>query len=106
MYTVYEYCGSVYVKELSSGDILYELTEPAVLFMGGDDTSDSILVVKLGNKDKVKAIYDKRCEKAKLVPGLIDEYTYADLPLDVDLLNKIYNNGNALKSVLGLNKKN
>ena len=104
MYTVYEYCGSVYVKDSKTGDILNELTEPAVLFLGSGDPDSCITVVRLGNKEDVKAVYDERAEQAKVVPGLIDEYTYAELPLDVDFLNKVYNNGNVLKSALGLNR--
>lgn len=105
LYSVYEYYGSIYVKDVDSNDILYELTQPAIIFMGANDPDGLLVTVKIGNKDKVLAHYNKIIEKAKLVPDLLEEYTYADLPLDVDILNKLYNNANFLKTLLGFGNK-
>jgi hypothetical protein len=90
------------MKDSKSNDILCELTEPAVLFLVDEYNGKlGVTICKLGNKDKVQAHYDKLSAKSKGL-GLIEDYRLANLPLDVDILNKVWNNGNILISLLGL----
>lgn len=100
MYTIIEKYGSVYCTDSSNGDILYELTEPAVMFLY---TEGSMPVIsRLGNKEVVMEEYNSRTEKAKKA-GLLDmlsEYYVMDLPLDVEILNKVYNNTGYLMTLL------
>lgn len=100
MYKVEEYHGSIYLRDADTNDILSELTQPAAIVMGWNDPDHMITVVKLGNRDKIKSLYDKKCEAAKQVPGLLEDYTYMDLPLDIEFLNKLYNGSGNLRTLL------
>lgn len=66
MYEIKEMYGSIYCADASSGEILYEITEPAVLF----SATPTPVVLKLGNKDKLESIYipsDFRMQERQVV---------------------------------------
>lgn len=94
MYEIKEMYGSIYCADESSGEILYEITEPAVLF----SATPTPVVLKLGNKDKLESIYSKRLSDARAAgcEDLVADYVLADLPKDVDVLNRVYNNSGYL----------
>ena len=99
MYKVIESYGSLYLTDESSGEILHELIKPAISFSYNDG---SICARKIGNYDKVKADFDAIHEKLEKA-GLMDmayEYLIMDLPKDIELLNKVYNNPQHLKRYL------
>ncbi|MNV55395.1 hypothetical protein D3C71_1476250 [compost metagenome] len=103
MFKIKEMYGSIFCTDSSSGDILYELTHPAVLFMGDlFDPNMMITIVRLGNKEDVDSFYVKRVEKATAagLESMLEEYFMADLPLDAEILDKIYNNTGFLKKFL------
>jgi hypothetical protein len=97
MYEIKELHGSLYCTDASNGDILYELNEPAVLF----SLDEYLTLHKIGDKESVSAYYDKILAKAKTAghPDLLEDYVLADLPKDVEILNKVYNNSMYLKTL-------
>lgn len=95
MYEIIERYGSIYCTEKYSGEILYELNEPAVIFSVMDKT---YCIHRLGNKDKLNKHYEKMVERVRGTGAedLLSEYFLADLPKDVEILNKVYNNSTYL----------
>jgi hypothetical protein len=94
VYLIKELYGSLYCTDASNGDILYELSEPVVLF-----SLDGLFTLhRIGNKDSVTAYYDKIRERAKGT-DLVDDYVLADLPKDVEILNRVYNNSGYLSTL-------
>jgi hypothetical protein len=97
MYEIKELHGSLYCTDSSNGDILYELNEPAVLF----SLDEYFTLHKVGDKEAVSAYYNKILAKAKAgnCLDLLEDYVLADLPKDVEVLNRVYNNSMYLKTL-------
>jgi hypothetical protein len=76
--------GSIYCMD-DTGNILYEMTEPAILFC-----KISFTKYMLGNREDVDKYYNSQMEKAKGT-DLLDNHVMADIPLDVEILNKLIN---------------
>lgn len=87
MYEIKEYMGSIYCFDVYSGEVLYDLSEPAVLF----SADEFFTVHTIGNRENVLQAYNKRLDRLKGT-GLEKYLILADLPKDLDILNKVYNN--------------
>ncbi|WP_242247667.1 hypothetical protein [Bacillus cereus group sp. BfR-BA-01328] len=84
MYEYAEKYGSIYLFD-ERGTVLFEMTEPAILFDRNFFTCH-----KLGNKKDVEQYYEKCIEKCRVAnSNLYEDWMIMDLPKDVELFNKL-----------------
>lgn len=97
MFKIEEKYGSIYCKDADSGNILYEIEEPTVYFSWNSELED-ICVHRLGDKKFVKKKYDEDVRKY-IDAGLsdvIEDMYLCDLPKDVEILQRVYDNNRSL----------
>jgi hypothetical protein len=72
----------------AQGQVYNRVENPEVIF-----DSETYTLIKIGERDKIKAYYDDMCRKYKRA-GFFDEVshlTYMDLPKDQDIVDKVFN---------------
>jgi hypothetical protein len=91
MFTIIADNGLLFCTDSETGEYLYELEKPSVIFI----LDRHLTVVRLGDKSDLEYYYEKLLvESADSVSG--NKYVLADLPSDVEELNRLYNNSGYL----------